>query len=196
MSLEAGNKAVASEVQSIVNSLYTARSNRGMGNSTKPSISAGASIRAADINSAITTAKGDFSGSNGWIKYSSDILAHVMAGQLMRSSEIKALQQVQQDTLYLARCSSGCYGNCISGCSNSTCTQSCTSTCRNGCNRNCGSAGCSGYCYTSCTASCFPNCKGGITIASTCKSGCGKNCTGACGSGCNNTCGGGCSSGC
>ncbi|MBP5162561.1 MAG: hypothetical protein ILP16_06245, partial [Spirochaetales bacterium] len=99
MSLEAGNKAVASEVQSIVNSLYTARSNRGMGNSTKPSINAGASIKAADINSAITTAKGSFSGSNGWINYSSDILSYVVAGQLMRSSEIKALQQVQQDTL-------------------------------------------------------------------------------------------------
>ena len=144
MSFEVGATIVASEIQSVVDSLYTARSNRGMANSTKPSFSAGSKAEASGMNSAIKTAKGDFPGSNGWIYYSSDILAYVVAGQLMRSSEIKALQQVQQDTLYLARCSSGCYGNCISGCSNSTCTQSCTSTCRNGCNNNCGSAGCSG----------------------------------------------------
>lgn len=183
MSFNAGEKIVASEIQAVVDSLFTARSNRGMVNSTKPSFTAGTSAKASDMNNAIKTAKGDFSGSNGWINYTSDILGYVTAGTLMRSFEIKALQQVQQDTLYLARCSSGCYGNCISTCSDSTCTQSCTSTCKNGCTNNCGSSGCTGQCYTSCTASCYPNCKGGITIASKCSSGCGKNCKGGCGSG-------------
>lgn len=124
MSFDVGAQIVASEIQSVVDSLYSARSNRGMANGSKPSFSSGSPATAGGMNSAITTAKGDFSGSNGWISYTSDILAYVVAGQLMRSSQIKALQQVQQDTLYLARCSSGCYGNCISGCSNSTCTQS------------------------------------------------------------------------
>lgn len=188
---QTGTRISATDIQSLVDGLYSAKAGRGLSNNSKPTFSSGATASASSINTVISNCSG--------INYSSSILPTIAAGTLMKAYDMRCIEQYRQDLAYLMTCASGCTNSCWKGCSGAGCSSSgCSGNCSSGCGNYCTS--CSGSWAWGCVAKCGFSCSGTGSCKGSCSGSCTNGCSSACLSSCNticmNNCKNTCQSGC
>lgn len=185
---QSGVGVKATRIQSLVDSLYSAKSNRGLSNNSKPSFTRGNPIAASSIKTVISNCSG--------INYSSSILPSISDGITKISAyDMRCIEQYKQDLVDLRTCSSGCTSSCWQGCSGHGCASSgCSGNCSSGCGNYC--TDCSGSAAWGCVANCGFSCSGTGSCKGSCSGSCTNKCSLSCITGCMNICMNYCSESC
>ena len=178
MGISERNRISRSDVQKIIDGLYSWRVDRGLSNNTKPSLNTTKPL-ASDIAIVVSNIS-----SNGiGINYASSIIPSISSGTKLTSHDILCFQQYWTDLLDLRTCASGCTGSCWQSCSGRGCSSSgCSGNCASGCGNYC--TGCSGSWAWGCVANCGFDCSG----TGSCKGSCSGSCTNGCNNACVNSC--------
>lgn len=173
---QAGTSISATNVQTLVNELYSAKANRGLSNNSKPTFSSGAPTSSSSINTVISNCLRT-------VNYYYELVSTVTAETRIDADKLQSIEQYKQDLVDMRRCRTGCSGVCAGSCSGSGCIDSgCSGNCSSGCGNYC--TGCSGTVAWGCVAKCGSGCSG----TGSCKGNCSGSCLNGCKSVCNSEC--------